>query len=92
LPLLWHCLPEAWLQKKKVFFDDKFIIKAPPLTAIITPDVINEIAADPEAQKVLIPLLPKDQQTPEGLLENLRSAQFLQGLNALTAVFLFQWN
>lgn len=85
-------MPEAWLQKKKVFFDDKFIIKAPPLTAIITPDVINEIAADPEAQKVLIPLLPKDQQTPEGLLENLRSAQFLQGLNALTAVFLFQWN
>ena len=56
------------------------------MTAIITPESINEIASDPECQKVLIPLLPKEQQNAEGLLENLRSPQFLQGLNALTVV------
>ena len=56
------------------------------LSEIITPEVINEVAKDPEFQAALIPLLPSEQQTPEGLLENLRSAQFLQGLNALTAV------
>lgn len=62
------------------------LIVAPPLTDIITPDVVNEISVDPEFQAALIPLLPEGQQTPEGLLENLRSAQFLQGLNALTSV------
>eukprot|EP00831_Metopus_contortus_P078650 TRINITY_DN7652_c0_g1_i4.p1 TRINITY_DN7652_c0_g1~~TRINITY_DN7652_c0_g1_i4.p1 ORF type:complete len:129 (-),score=26.00 TRINITY_DN7652_c0_g1_i4:178-564(-) len=35
--------------------------------------------------KDLIPFLPPEQQTTEGLIENLRSAQFLQGLNSLTA-------
>ena len=48
--------------------------------------MITEVAKDPEFQAALIPHLPKEQQTPEGLLENLRSAQFLQGLHALTAV------
>lgn len=56
------------------------------MTEIITPEIINEVAQDPDVQAALIPLLPKEQQTPEGLLDNLRSAQFLQGLNVLTAV------
>ena len=55
------------------------------MSSIITPEVISEVAKDPECQAALIPHLPKDQQTPEGLLENLRSAQFLQALHSLTA-------
>lgn len=56
------------------------------MAEIITPEVINEIIQDSDFQTALIPLLPAGQQTPEGLVDNLRSAQFLQGLNALTSV------
>ena len=43
----------------------------------------STVAEDPEYRDALIPLLPDDQQTPEGLRENLKSPQFLQALETL---------
>jgi hypothetical protein len=47
--------------------------------AIINSGILNK----PEVQQRLMELLPESQRTPEGLLQNIRSPQFQQSVNAL---------
>ncbi len=57
--------------------------ESPLLSEVLNSKFTDTVAEDPEYREALIPLLPDDQQTPEGLRENLKSPQFLQALETL---------